>query len=114
MADNQAFGVNHDKMLFVVNQIYNSCENLNSIKLSFDELLQDFHVKYDGSFGHNFKNSLDDLSSKYEVVVKNILSFVEDFTKINNLAKNTDEELQINIKRDVAKFDSNYYIEDYK
>jgi len=114
MANNQSFGVNHEKMIFVVNQIYRSCENLNAIKLNFDEVLQEFHKKYDRSFGHEFANSLNDLSSKYEIVVKNILSFAEDFTKINNLAKNTDEELQLNIKRDIAKFDSSYYIKNYK
>lgn len=114
MADNKSFGVNHEKIVFVVNQIYRSCENLNAIKLNFDELIQDFHRKYDGSFGHNFKNSLDALSSKYDIVVKNILSFTEDFSKINSLVKNVDDELQLNIKKDTAKFDSNYYIENYK
>jgi len=114
MANNNSFGVNQDKIPSVVNLIYKSCENLNSLKLSLDEIIEDFHIKYDSTFGNEFKSSLDDLSFKYSTVVSNILSYTEEFSKLSSLIDRESEEISLNIKKDINTFLADNYIEKYK
>ena len=82
MSNNYVSGINEPQVKAIINRITSNIEKLESKFIEIDTIFSNNKQHYDSESALLFRKKYDNIRLNYDIIKKNLLSYVEDLTAL--------------------------------
>ena len=110
---NNNSGINDQKIDKLILDIYEINEKVRKTLDQISETMEKTKTSWKSSEANQLRNTYDNFKTNYNIIVKNINSYAEDFTKLKNSYKRNDIEMGKKIKLYMIDLDKTFEVNKY-